>query len=55
MLKKFEDFNNPREKALQGMRNSIPAKQWDENLQFLKQLRKTIAELPFATILLLNC
>ncbi len=31
MLKKFEDFNNPREKALQGMRNSIPAKQWDEN------------------------
>ncbi|AMM28373.1 MULTISPECIES: hypothetical protein [Acinetobacter] len=46
MLKKFEDFNNPREKALQGMRNSIPAKQWDENLQFLKQLRKTIAELP---------
>ena len=46
MLKKFEDFNNPREKALQGMKNSIPAKQWDENLQFLKQLRKTIAELP---------
>ncbi|MEQ1191465.1 MULTISPECIES: hypothetical protein [Acinetobacter] len=28
------------------MKNSIPAKQWDENLQFLKQLRKTIAELP---------
>ncbi|AXJ90989.1 hypothetical protein DKP84_17325 [Acinetobacter pittii] len=28
------------------MRNSIPAKQWDENLQFLQQLRKTIAELP---------
>jgi len=24
MLKKFEDFNNPREKALQGMKNSIP-------------------------------
>lgn len=46
MLKKFEDFNNPREKALQGMKNSIPAKQWDENLQFLQQLRKTIAELP---------
>ncbi len=46
MLKKFEEFNNPREKALQGMKNSIPAKQWDENLQFLKQLRKTIAELP---------
>jgi hypothetical protein len=30
------------------MKNSIPAKQWDENLQFLKQLRKTIAELPVA-------
>ena len=48
-VKKFEDFNNPREKALQGMRNSIPAKQWDENLQFLKQLRKTIAELPICS------
>jgi len=46
MSKKFEDFNNPREKALQGMRNSIPAKQWDENLKFLKQLRNKIAELP---------
>ncbi|MHC3122923.1 hypothetical protein, partial [Acinetobacter sp. GN11] len=33
-------------KALQGMRNSIPAKQWDENLNFLKQLRNKIAELP---------
>ena len=46
MSKKFEDFNNPRQKALQGMRNSIPAKQWDENLKFLKQLRNKIAELP---------
>lgn len=46
MSKKFEDFNNPREKALQGMRNSIPAKQWEENLKFLKQLRNKIAELP---------
>lgn len=46
MSKKFEDFNNPREKALQGMRNSIPAKQWDENLNFLKQLRNQITELP---------
>ncbi|MGB9036906.1 MAG: hypothetical protein WCC23_00110, partial [Acinetobacter calcoaceticus] len=46
MSKKFEDFNNPRQKALQGMRNSIPAKQWDENLNFLKQLRNKIAELP---------
>ncbi|EPL7843284.1 hypothetical protein PZX27_002264, partial [Acinetobacter baumannii] len=38
MSKKFEDFNNPREKALQGMKDSIPASQWEENLQFLKQL-----------------
>ncbi|EPL4355949.1 hypothetical protein MOW52_003668, partial [Acinetobacter baumannii] len=39
MSKKFEDFNNPREKALQGMKDSIPASQWEENLLFLKQLR----------------
>ncbi len=37
MSKKFEDFNNPREKALQGMKDSIPASQWEENLQFLKK------------------
>ncbi|HCU1906067.1 TPA: hypothetical protein OUH81_003533, partial [Acinetobacter baumannii] len=46
MSKKFEDFNNPREKALQGMKDSIPASQWEENLQFLKQLRNKIAQLP---------
>lgn len=36
MSKKFEDFDNPRQKALQGMKNSISAQQWEENLQFLK-------------------
>ncbi|CAM0696373.1 Phage protein [Acinetobacter baumannii] len=46
MSKKFEDFNNPREKALQGMKDSIPASQWEENLLFLKQLRNKIAQLP---------
>ncbi|HEE6638401.1 TPA: hypothetical protein R7S54_003903, partial [Acinetobacter baumannii] len=46
MSKKFEDFNNPREKALQGMKDSIPTSQWEENLQFLKQLRNKIAQLP---------
>ncbi|MFH4180620.1 hypothetical protein WDA55_21450, partial [Acinetobacter baumannii] len=46
MSKKFEDFNNPRQKALQGMRNSIPAEQWEENLLFLQQLRNKIAALP---------
>lgn len=40
MLKKFEDFNNPRQKALLGMKNSIPSQQWEENLAFLKQLRE---------------
>lgn len=45
MSKKFEDFNNPREKALQGMRNSIPTKQWEENLKFLEQLRSKIARI----------
>ncbi|EXA88394.1 hypothetical protein J517_0995 [Acinetobacter baumannii 118362] len=39
MSKKFEDFDNPRQKALLGMKNSIPAEQWEENLKFLKQLR----------------
>ena len=37
------------------MRNSIPAKQWDENLQFLKQLRKRLQSYQFVAILLLNC
>jgi len=46
MSKKFEDFNNPRQKALLGMKNSIPSEQWEENLKFLKQLRGKIAELP---------
>ncbi|EHU1441381.1 hypothetical protein A1Z85_RS11285 [Acinetobacter baumannii] len=46
MSKKFEDFENPRQKALQGMKNSIPVEQWEENLKFLKQLRSKIAELP---------
>ncbi|MDC4670665.1 iron-containing redox enzyme family protein [Acinetobacter baumannii] len=46
MSKKFEDFDNPRQKALLGMKNSIPTEQWEENLKFLKQLRARIAELP---------
>ncbi|CAI3134059.1 iron-containing redox enzyme family protein [Acinetobacter baumannii] len=46
MSKKFEDFDSPRQKALLGMKNSIPVKQWEENLQFLKQLRSAISKLP---------
>ncbi|QNX11074.1 hypothetical protein IC789_06935 [Acinetobacter seifertii] len=49
MSKKFEDFNNPRQKALLGMKNSIPSQQWEENLAFLKQLREKIAKLPVCT------
>ncbi|MFI7884323.1 hypothetical protein ACFMJL_23015, partial [Acinetobacter baumannii] len=29
MSKKFEDFDNPRQKALLGMKNSIPTEQWE--------------------------
>lgn len=35
MPKKFEDFNNPRKKALAGMKQSISAELWDKNLNFL--------------------
>lgn len=46
MSKKFEDFENPRQKAIEGMKKSIPIEQWEENLRFLKLLRSKIAELP---------
>ncbi len=40
MSKKFEDFNNPREKALQGLKDSIPASPWEENLQQLRPAKR---------------
>ncbi|MFX9721458.1 hypothetical protein ABTO99_15230 [Acinetobacter baumannii] len=46
MPKKFEDFNNPRKKALAGMKQSISAELWDKNLNFLTQLRAKIARHP---------
>ncbi|MDC4045470.1 hypothetical protein [Acinetobacter baumannii] len=46
MPKKFEDFNNPRKKALAGMKQSISAELWDKNLNFLNQLRAKIAKHP---------
>ncbi|OOU06094.1 hypothetical protein BTH03_00620, partial [Acinetobacter baumannii] len=42
MPKKFEDFNNPRKKALAGMKQSISAELWDKNLNFLTQLRAAL-------------
>ncbi|MFH3627164.1 heme oxygenase-like domain-containing protein [Acinetobacter nosocomialis] len=46
MPKKFENFNNPRKKALAGMKQSISAELWDKNLNFLTQLRAKIAQHP---------
>lgn len=51
MPKKFEDFNNPRKKALAGMKQSISAELWDKNLNFLNQLRAKIAKHPVSIIL----
>ena len=44
MLKKFEKFDDPRQNALAEIKKSIPAIQWENNLKFLKNLRKTIAD-----------
>jgi hypothetical protein len=46
MPKKFENFNNPRKKALTGMKQSISTELWDKNLNFLTQLRAKIAKHP---------
>ncbi|MDR2249869.1 hypothetical protein [Acinetobacter sp.] len=46
MPKKFENFNNPRKKALAGMKQSISIELWNKNLNFLNQLRAKIAKHP---------
>lgn len=46
MPKKFENFNNPRKKALAGMKQSISAELWEKNSKFLTRLRAKIAEHP---------
>lgn len=46
MPKKFENFNNPRKKALAGMKQSISNELWDKNLNFLTQLRAKIGKHP---------
>ena len=44
MPKKFENFNNPRKKALAGMKQSISAELWEKNSDFLSRLRAKIAK-----------
>ncbi len=44
MPKKFENFNNPRKKALAGMKQSISAELWEKNSNFLTRLRAKIAK-----------
>ncbi|MCH7336779.1 iron-containing redox enzyme family protein [Acinetobacter sp. NIPH 2699] len=46
MPKKFENFDNPRQKAIDGMRNSISADAWNNNVNFLKTLRAEISNHP---------
>ncbi len=46
MPKKFEDFDNPRQKAIDGMKNSISETLWNKNLNFLKELRAEISNHP---------
>ena len=46
MPKKFEDFDNPRQKAIDGMKNSISEDLWSKNVQFLKTLREEISQHP---------
>ncbi|EOR06407.1 hypothetical protein MMP65_19185 [Acinetobacter sp. ANC 3926] len=46
MTVKFENFNNPRKNAIEGIKKSIPAEIWEKNTVFLSQLRKAISEHP---------
>lgn len=46
MPKKFENFDNPRQKAIDGMKNSISADAWNNNVNFLKTLRAEISNHP---------
>jgi hypothetical protein len=46
MPKKFENFNNPRKNAINGMKKSIPAQSWEKNIYFLNKLRAEIANHP---------
>lgn len=46
MTVQFENFNNPRKNAIEGMKKSIPPEVWEKNIAFLDQLRKDISEHP---------
>lgn len=46
MPKQFEDFDNPRQKAIDGMKNSISEEQWNKNVKFLSDLRAEISNHP---------
>lgn len=43
MTIKFENFNDPRKNALDGMKKSISIEAWDKNIAFLNKLRADIS------------
>ncbi|WP_202740232.1 hypothetical protein [Acinetobacter sp. 'aerobic (ED)'] len=46
MTVQFENFDNPRKNAIEGMKKSIPSEAWEKNIAFLDQLRKDISKHP---------
>lgn len=49
MQQHFQDFENPREKALSGMQNSIDLNQWNQNLEFIETVKQLINEHPVSS------
>lgn len=49
MQKRFQDFENPREKALSGMQSSIDVNQWNQNLEFIESIKQLINEHPVSS------
>lgn len=46
MAIKFENFNDPRKNALDGMKRSISTEVWEKNIAFLNKLRADISSHP---------
>lgn len=46
MAIKFENFNDPRKNAIEGMKRSIPNDIWEKNTAFLTKLRADISKHP---------
>ncbi|ENX04037.1 hypothetical protein F900_00528 [Acinetobacter modestus] len=46
MTIKFENFNDPRKNALDGMKKSISIEAWEKNITFLNKLRADISNHP---------